>query len=274
MALEHLTHTLPRITELYHGTSDEGGIIIRNIPTWFGDVDAARTYGPVVFKFKVNRDLRLLDVSSPAFHADFIGRVNNLYKGSKQSGLDPKKENALAQLGLPDLETQMLIVQPMSGGMYERPDEEDERGNLQYDRILRFVGYFGRHHRYSLATPEINLERDMVNAMRLAYPTHDGYICPIMWPSFHHGGFLLPEICIFDPVASGVTLNNRVSGGARKRKTPVPTRSVLKDKKSVPPRSAVGGGGFVVPPRVRVVDPIYGEIMVTACVGMFNDNVG
>lgn len=26
MALEHLTHTLPRVTELYHGTSDEKGL--------------------------------------------------------------------------------------------------------------------------------------------------------------------------------------------------------------------------------------------------------
>ena len=264
--MDHLTFVLSRGSELYHGTTTEGSIDLHDKPTWFGDFHAARTYGDRVHKLVVDaRDLRLLDVSRPAFHADFVGRVNMLFTGSKASGMDPRKERALAPLGLPDLETQLLVVPPMTDGLYERPGADDVRGNALFDKIQRFVGYFGRHHRYSLAAEDNNLDKDMVQAMILAYPTHDGYTCPIMWPSCHHGGFLLPETCLFDPSSSGLVLvpdvaQSPVGGGRTKRRVQAPAMR----------GGGESGRGFVVPPMVEYRDPYYGDIMVTACAGMFN----
>lgn len=173
-------------------------------PLWVSDSRAAAAYGDFVHRLTARRALRLLDVSQPLFHQHFMGQLNRLYRGaSGRSGGDPRKPTALAPLGLLDVETTRRMLAPVPGATYERPGDDDADGQEQYDQIMQAVGSFGGHHRYSSEQPDgSNPDHAMVQAMRVAYPGYDGYACPVSWPSVHMGGFLPPEVCIFDAVAS------------------------------------------------------------------------
>jgi len=66
------------------------------------------------------------------------------------------------------------------------------------DAIETIVPLFGNKHRCSNQTkPKTDVF--MVEALMQLYPDFDGYICTNFWPSYHHGGFLLPETCLFRP---------------------------------------------------------------------------
>ena len=234
-------------TELFHG-SIENKLALKPLSIWFGNTEQiAKANGPVVHKFISEKDLKLLDISNPLFHLDFMGKVNNLYKGVRNCGMDAQKENALMPLGLPDVETQLLVVDKIAGGFYERPDVADIRATAAFDKIKQFVGYFGGRHRYSrMDQYGHNMDNDMVNAMIELYPDYDGYICPIMWPSIHHAGFIMPEICIFNPIAAGIKYLS-VGGG----------KSLGRRKKQ--------NGGAIEPSREYMNVPGFGEIIVTTC---------
>lgn len=242
---------------LYRGVNYQN-MQLNDFPLWFGlDERTGKSYGKIINIYRTSRPLTLLNISSPAFHSDFIGRVNAKYTGTNFNGVDPRKENVLAPLGLPDLETQMQIVMPTKHGIY---NVSDDKPNNIYNTIIRLVGYFGGKHRYSIDRDGKNLDNEMVSAMKDLYTGVDGYICPIMWPSIHHNGFLLPEVCLFNPINTGIQ--------------PIGTRVTQDGGKTTHKRraNAKKGGGIEEPTLERyktIMIPGIGKMNVCGSVGMY-----
>ena len=71
---------------------------------------------------------------------------------------------------------------------------------------------------YTTQIGDTYIDAILVESLMKHYPEHDGYICLNLWPSYHHGGFLGAETCIFRPDES-VDLTGIVSAGGSSRKT-------------------------------------------------------
>lgn len=216
--MDPLFRVLPAGRGFWHG-SDQTAFALTSVPLWVSDTQAACEYGRFIHRVTATRDLKLIDVSQPLFHLDFIGRLNSAFVGSDgRLGVDRHKMVCMAPLGLPNLETVLRILSPAPGGMYRRPPDTDPAGQELYDTIMEQVGCFGGHHRYSVRWGDgTNADISMVLAMQSLYPSYHGYTCPIAWPTVHSAGFLQPEVCIFDAVASGLRYDGfqaRQAGGA------------------------------------------------------------
>jgi hypothetical protein len=189
--MELFTLTYTEGHRFYRGTTKKRDCL-EDRPMWVGPLNTATKYGDIIYSYRLTRNVRLLDVTNTIFHADFIAKCNNLYT-------DEKRGRVLAPLGLPDFHTQMLNVTPMQNGIYP-PFQEKHMGIKQY--IDARIGYFGGKHRYSYETLDgVKLDHEMVMALKELYPHHDGYVCKNMWPSYHHNGCLLPEVCLFNAVS-------------------------------------------------------------------------
>jgi len=178
----------------YRGLNSKVPGTITDYPMWASDLTTARAYGPHIHAYRTVRNLKLIDITNTLFHSDFMARVNKYYNGD--GGMDPRKGRVLAPIGLPDFKTQMMNVLPIHGGIYD-----DSITTSMKNIIDKHIGYFGGKHRYSIerANGE-RLDHDMVLAMKRLYPNADGYVSEIMWPSYHHNGFLRPETCFFNPI--------------------------------------------------------------------------
>ena len=183
------TESVRKPIKLYRGSDTSDPIPIGNESLWFTLSEAgARVYGSHVHQYHTVGNLRLLDITHPTFHQDFMCRVNNHIRDPVQ------KANALVPLGLPSFEVQMKQFGPSIDGTYDDYSHRDRREKIEHD-----VAFFGGRHRYSLIRDGIMYDMYMVNAMKRFYPGHDGYVCRVPWPSFHHGGSLIPECCVFNP---------------------------------------------------------------------------
>lgn len=180
--------TIPFNTVIYHG-SDKHLNELHNIPIWATmKEDHSKPYGDVINTFTTNTALKLINVMHPTFHSDFI---HSVYSNDRLVFKD--KCLILAPLGLPSFDTQMMYLNKLPGGVYEWKD--DAALKLTLDLHIPFVN--GKH-RYSIKMSELDLDLNMVDYLKDEYPQYDGYIAPTYWPSYHHGGFLVPEVCIFD----------------------------------------------------------------------------
>ena len=185
-------YTLPLGTTLYHGSSR---IIHRHTfdpdrPMWVArEKEYALQYGAHITILTTTKTLRLLNVMHGSFHNDVSHRV---YCDASLSFED--KCHILAPLGLPSLDCQLMYCARLDGGVYEWKDDPALKFSL--DMHIPFV--CGKH-RYSLNTPGKPLDVNMARYLMKTYPEYDGYIAPTHWPSYHHGGFVLPEVCLFRP---------------------------------------------------------------------------
>lgn len=191
---------------LFHGTNNPN-MKIENRPVWFAhsEKDATR-YGRIIKRFKYTKEVRLIDISNQLFHMDFIAKVNN----EKAPHLDTSKYEALVPLGLPTLESQLQIIGHQKEGMYPGGVNQE-----MLNIINTFAPLFGNKHRHSTQVGDTFTDKAMVDALIRHYPECDGYTCMNPWPSYHHGGFLVAETCLFAPVG---VLTEVVGGGASKSK--------------------------------------------------------
>lgn len=199
--MELFTIVLDAGSVFYRGTDKKVDSPLQSLPSWFGDLTTAQSYGSNIFSYRATRRLRLLNITHPIFHADFIAKINVKYeKNPKMKG------KILAPLGLPDLETQMQYVAPLTSGNYNDPTKRPRAIDIE-------LPFFGNKHRYSSETPTDKLDILMAHEMKLLYPDHDGYTSPILWPSYHHNGFLHPETCLFNPYTSVTLLETSFQTG-------------------------------------------------------------
>lgn len=199
--------------EIYRGGQSRD-IKSSNHPLWFAESkDIAKRYGDHVSVFKVKKELDLLDISNCIFHLDYMSKINNTC--IENMGLNALKGRLLAPLGLPDYDTQLKHVKKTKEGVYTPETKREENIRAFIDE---HIGYFGGRHRYSVENSDgTKLDHAIVNALAKLYPHHDGYICKSMWPSYHQGGFLLPEICLFRPSESTEYVVSSAGGGGGRR---------------------------------------------------------
>jgi hypothetical protein len=230
---------------LYHGTSSNV-LNIKNKPLWLAHNEKnAESYGKNVFFCKLKKPVKLLDVSHSLFHQDFMYKVNNFTA--------PEISNAklfpLLALGLPDFKTQIDVVGHQQLGMYPPNVDKNPNFNKQlFELIETFVSLFENKHRLSIQG-SISTDKLMMESLMKLYPEYDGYICKNYWPSYHHGGFLMPETCIFHPndIVELVGLKGGNNTKTKKSKKQLPKHKSQKKEIVEKPgwrRNAFGGMTF------------------------------
>ena len=207
--------TLPKESILYHGNASPS-FNIRELPIWITSNEYAKLYGTYVHTIKVNheKDLELLNIMHPQWQDKFMHTV---YTDNTLSTRE--KFEMMAPFGLPSLNTQLHFVERMADGLYDWSDDVEKnsiRASIDYHASV-----FRDTHRFSKAYQNENmpsLDLSVVKYM-MNHPTfnkYDGYIAPLHWPSYHHGGFLTPEVCIFRPFHVLEIVKERKGGKAVK----------------------------------------------------------
>lgn len=181
--------------ELFHGSSFPLSRL-RLQPTWFAHTSkTANAYGKFVYTFK-SKAIILLDIQNQNFHNDFMSKLNNYYATQRNT----HALRVLAPLGLPDYKTQMKFMEKNNVGLYpENARQMNSKEKETLRRIEEFSGLYGNKHRFSLQKDDDDLDREMVDMMRILYPNFDGYTCQSLLPSYHMGGFMAAETCLFNP---------------------------------------------------------------------------
>lgn len=178
------TIDFPDSIELYKGVAHGDLDNKLATPCWFAlDINDARSYmssfadikeSGELFKFKLKRNLKLLNVLDLKFKLDFWDKCNKSYNIN-----DPVKLSALVAIGIVDLHTQELCVREVDSSC-------DKYTNI-------YANALGGHR---CSSPQA--DRDFVSALIKIYgDIYDGYILPTNVPSCFHGVFHR-EICIFN----------------------------------------------------------------------------
>jgi hypothetical protein len=211
--MESFTVIKNQTDDLYHGTNiDKDKFIIQDKPIWLAhSANNSNKYGKNVFKYKLRREVKLIDISNQLFHLDFISKVNN-----ETELISTEKFLPLVALGLPDLTSQMnTLDKKFVNGNYPHNNIIDKK---LIEAIDKFVSLFGNKHRYSFNGNNIQSDILLVKALIKHYPSFDGYTCKNYWPSYHHSGFFIPETCLFKPQTI-IEQDNAFKGGKIKKQS-------------------------------------------------------
>jgi len=206
--MDSFTIIIPITFNLYHATEQQTFTMI-NKPMWFAhEPKRAEAYATNILKFNPRRELKLIDISNQIFHMDFIAKVNN----ASAPLISTSRFDSLIPLGLPDLVSQLKTIDYQQNGIYPGATNDDK----MLKAIETFAPLFGNKHRFSqLNSTSNHTDHVMVDTLFKLYPNYDGYTCLNFWPSYHHGGFMIPETCLFKPF--DVTEKTQV--GSKKNKT-------------------------------------------------------
>ena len=171
---------------------------------WFAETrDIAKGYGDIVTKYTTTRALKLINISSPLFHFDYIGKVNLHFRHHATD--DMNKALALMPLGLPTLEEARRTLSRI-------PIPNEFLNFRDTEQTLNMSSYTYNAQRMSLRMGDIILDDCFVNLIKKIYPSFDGYIQPIMTGTGLFGGKRNhPEICIFAPGSS--VIQKQAQGG-------------------------------------------------------------
>lgn len=174
-------------TVLYRGINDKNDTDITGKAMWFSvDKADALLYGNKIIKYKLLKDINLLNITDINFHNNYLNILNLLYTGTNYDSVDAKKIEA----AIPDYEVQCSYLH--SKGILLN---NTVHWTNEHEIASRFLM---NRHRYS------TFERDklLVSTLYKIYGTKcEGYISKIKWPSKLHDGFFNREICLFSPSA-------------------------------------------------------------------------
>jgi hypothetical protein len=131
---------------MYHGT-DQKHEKLRNTPIWGGlNYQDANSYAKTsIWILQNTRPLNLINVMHPAFHDDFMARINTAFNDIQDFSL--QRVYPLAMFGLPDLTTQIGVLGKQPGGVY--PDSAlgyDPEQRMEVMKILSFTSMYGNKH--------------------------------------------------------------------------------------------------------------------------------
>lgn len=178
----------------YHYKMDSGTRLFRATTIekkgrWFSlSLEDAYTYGKNITEYSTINNLNLLNITSLSFHIDFIDRLNIMFPGIENTGLDENKLKCLIPLGLVDFYSQQSYLKMLNS--YLPIDTTKWNDTLE---LLNTT--FQNRHRLS----EHGLDTYLVSILEKIYGTlYDGYISPIKWPSKYYGGLFPREVCLFN----------------------------------------------------------------------------
>lgn len=197
---------LPAGSKLYKGEQQET-VITDERHTWFAEhLTVAQKYGKVVTTYTTTKDLKLINISSPLFHFDYIGKVNLLFRHKDID--DMNKALSLMPLGLPTTNEARRTLSRI-------PLTKEQLNINDRDDIIDRVSYLYNAHRMSISVNNVRLDDYLVNTIREIYADYDGYIQPLSTPTALFGGqYNHPEICIFKP---GSALKKPSKGGKKQK---------------------------------------------------------
>lgn len=200
--------------KLPSGTSIFRAKTIAKEGRWYAlSLEDAYIYGNTVTEYSTTKELNLLNIMSLTFHYDFIDRLNTLYPGKDNIGIDIDKLKCLVPLGLIDIKSQKIESELFG---LKLPINE-----TRWNDILELTSLtLQNRHRLS----EHTLDTHLVSILEKIYGSvYDGYISPLKWPTKIHGDFFPREACLFK-------LGN------------------VKEEKEYTKSSASVGGAIIIPP--------------------------
>ena len=169
---------------LYKGDSSTDAFDnTREQPTWFAlQEETIDKYGKIKYKLEINKEVKLLNITTWKFRNDLFNKLNNL--SLLDDALRRKKAITLMALGLPNLETQLEFMRRY---LSDIPKQYKDT-NILVD-TCSLIG-----HRLS----EKQIDLEMVNMLQFLYG-HDysGYIQPQRITSCWMNEFAA-EVCFFN----------------------------------------------------------------------------
>jgi len=173
--------TIPKGTEIYRGISEKN----REDGQWFAyEMHVASMYGKRIRKYKLKRDIKVINVQNGFFHIDFMNHVNLLYSGNNYDGIDDRKVRALAPIGLPDVDFQQEFMRRIGVSDHERQIREDFMSRCLFNKNR--VSYYA-------------YDPEFVDTVHKIYgDVCDGWTNPIKYVNKYMGGYLEREIFLFD----------------------------------------------------------------------------
>jgi hypothetical protein len=192
--------TIPKDTIIYRGKNDKNELI----GNWFAyDKEDALSYGSI-HSFKLNKDIKLINLINGFFHIDYMDKLNLKFTGNNYDGNDLRKMLALFPIGLPKLETQIELSKKVHGTNFKETDNKD---------IIFLSSYIYDITRFS----DYNIDKDFAKIIMEIYGDKcDGFTIPIKWPNKIQGGLFNREIYIKDISMVEVldNLKKNISGGS------------------------------------------------------------
>lgn len=177
--------------------------------TWFAeDRTDADGYGTVVSKYITKRTLKLINISSPLFHFDYIGKVNLFFRNRDVDDLN--KALSLMPLGLPTTSEARRTLERI-------PIPTEQLNYNDSEAIVHGALYLYGAQRMSLCVNGLKFDDLFVSVVKDLYPDYDGYIQPIRAATALFGGKMNhPEICVFKPGPN--TMTKQTQGGRGRKK--------------------------------------------------------
>jgi hypothetical protein len=205
--MDLFTIVLPTGTEIYRGFSD----LNKTDGNWFAyTLEDAKAYGKVIKKYKLLKDVKLINVLSGFFHIDYMDKVNLKFTGHNLTGIHPDKAYALFPLGLPDINTQKSIAK-VGFGLDCCNDEIPLTpiASMSWSSMYNIS-------RYSIYQCDVFF----FNLMNEFYASKcDGFTLPLNLPNRYKAELNHREIALFDTsimeLIETINLDNGLSGGAR-----------------------------------------------------------
>lgn len=172
---------IPKDTEFYRGFSE------KNKPDgqWFAyDISGASMYGRTIRKYKLKRDIKVINIINGFFHIDFMNHINMMYTGNNFDGADVRKINTLVSIGLPDIEFQQEFMKRIGVSEPDRQIHDDFMSRCLFNKNrLSYYAY----------------DEEFVKAIYTIYGhVCDGWTNPIKYINKFKGNFLERELYIFD----------------------------------------------------------------------------
>jgi len=188
--MDSLFITLPKDTFLFRAKTPENMLL----GNWFGlSIEEVRGYGTHIGKFKINRDLKFINISSLQFFNNFSDLLNLRLHAPTINETNNQKAQLLFPIGLFGYESQKKLLLNMIPSKVT-----DENTNIDVEESLPF---FNNKSRVSIHSIDDNFAK----TVNIFYNTlSDGFISPLNWPSKIENGFMLKELYIFN--ISDITL--------------------------------------------------------------------
>jgi hypothetical protein len=122
-------------------------------------------YGTRIHKYRLTRDIKVINIQNRLFHLDYISKINVAFPGPDGNGIDSMRIFALIPFGLPDTE---FLIDTLIRQQYNPADL-----GIIYNYVSKITG---NTHRYS----DYDVDKIMVDCMKMLYNIdYEGFTNPV-----------------------------------------------------------------------------------------------